>query len=138
MKNKSILPLFIALLMMTTINVFASQPSPNDSFLIARTWHCFTSKANAPRFEKIIRDEVIPSLAGGIKGYKGIQVLEFEKGTEVEFTTIMFFDSIESVKAFAGENYTRAHIDPKLRPLFLRFDPVAQHNKVFYSSLNRQ
>ena len=65
-----------------------------------------------------------------IDGFKGIQLLRRNIGDEVEFITIMRFDSIESVRAFAGENYELAVVPTKARALLSRFDARSQHYKV--------
>jgi len=66
------------------------------------------------------------------KGCLGIQVLRRDSGKEVEFTTIMLFNSLSAVKEFAGEDYEAAHLDPKVRPLLLRYDDrVAHHETLF-------
>jgi heme-degrading monooxygenase HmoA len=65
-----------------------------------------------------------------IKGYKGIQLLRRELPDETEFITIMWFDSIDSVKAFAGIDYERAVVPDNARKVLSRFDPVSQHYTV--------
>jgi hypothetical protein len=49
---------------------------------------------------------------------------------EVEFITVMLFDSVESVKQFAGEDYERAYVPPKARELLTRFDERSQHYEI--------
>jgi hypothetical protein len=49
---------------------------------------------------------------------------------EVEFVTIMWFDSIEAVRTFAGEDYEAAVVPPKARALLSRFDARSQHYEV--------
>ncbi|AHM58795.1 hypothetical protein D770_02630 [Flammeovirgaceae bacterium 311] len=68
------------------------------------------------------------------QGFRGIQLLRREAESEVEFTTIMWFDSIETVKAFAGEQFEKAHIDPILQTLLTRYDTIAVHQQVRFSN----
>jgi hypothetical protein len=49
---------------------------------------------------------------------------------EMEFVTIMIFDSIEAVKAFAGERYETAVVPGKARKLLKHFDATSQHYEV--------
>jgi hypothetical protein len=49
---------------------------------------------------------------------------------EVEFVTIMWFDSIEAVRSFAGEHYEAAVVPTKARALLSRFDARSQHYEV--------
>jgi hypothetical protein len=62
-----------------------------------------------------------------IAGYRGISLCKRESGAEVEFVTIMWFDSLEAVRAFAGEKYEMAVVPPKARAVLSRFDPLSAH-----------
>ncbi|MFW9832045.1 MAG: hypothetical protein ACFFD8_09755 [Candidatus Thorarchaeota archaeon] len=42
----------------------------------------------------------------------------------------MWFDSIEAVQAFAGDDYETAVVPPKARALLSRYDTHAQHYEV--------
>lgn len=46
---------------------------------------------------------------------------------EVEFTTIIWFDSLDSVKGFMGENYRQAHMPENARAVLKRFESEAEH-----------
>jgi hypothetical protein len=62
-----------------------------------------------------------------IRGFKGIQLLRREVGEEVEFVTMMLFDSLEAVRKFAGEDYEMAVVPEKARAVLSRFDERSQH-----------
>lgn len=49
---------------------------------------------------------------------------------EVEFVTVMWFDSLDAVKAFAGEDVEAAVVPPKARALLSRFDARSEHYSV--------
>ncbi|MEW6050385.1 MAG: antibiotic biosynthesis monooxygenase [Candidatus Zixiibacteriota bacterium] len=99
--------------------------------MIARIWHGWTSKENADNYEKLLKTEVLPGIAAmNIPGYRNIQVLRRPLADEVEFITIMRFDSLESVKRFVGEDYERAHVPPKARAVLDRFDERSQHYEI--------
>jgi hypothetical protein len=51
-------------------------------------------------------------------------------GEEVEFLTIMWFESLEAVKHFAGEDYEHAYVPPKAREILSRFDDRSQHYEI--------
>ncbi|HEV7515935.1 MAG TPA: antibiotic biosynthesis monooxygenase, partial [Thermoanaerobaculia bacterium] len=51
-------------------------------------------------------------------------------GGEVEFVTVMGFDSLDAVRAFAGEDYEVAVVPPQARALLARFDTRSQHYDV--------
>ena len=65
-----------------------------------------------------------------IEGYKGIQLFRRGIEEEVEFITIMWFDSLENVKMFAGEDYEAAVVPSNARAVLKRFDDYSQHYEV--------
>ena len=69
-------------------------------------------------------------LARNVAGFRRIEVLRGRAGEEVEFATVMWFDSLESVKAFAGDDCETAGALPKARALLKRFEPRSGHNDV--------
>lgn len=96
--------------------------------MISRIWHGWTTRANASAYEALLRTEVLTAIADRrIEGYKGAHLLRRESGEEVEFVTILWFDTIEAVQAFAGEDYERAVVPPKARALLARFDARSAH-----------
>jgi hypothetical protein len=51
-------------------------------------------------------------------------------GHEIEFITIMWFDSIDAVRKFAGEYYEQAVVPSTAHKLLSRFDERSQHYEV--------
>ena len=102
--------------------------------MISRIWHGWTRPENADAYEQLLRMEIFPGIqARRIPGYMGIQLHRRDSGGEVEFVTIMWFDSIESVRAFAGPDYETSVVPPKARALLSRFDARSQHYQVIES-----
>jgi heme-degrading monooxygenase HmoA len=96
--------------------------------MILRIWHGWTSLANADAYEHLLREEIFVGIAGrNIRGYRGIKLLRRQVGSEVEFITIMSFDSLDAVKEFAGQDYEAAVVPPKARELLSRYDDRSQH-----------
>ena len=99
--------------------------------MIARLWHGWTTLANADIYENLLKTEIFPGIAAkGVAGYRGIRLLRRMHEKEVEFITMMEFDSWEAVKQFAGEDYERAYVPPKAREVLARFDERSQHYEV--------
>ncbi|HEX8666530.1 MAG TPA: antibiotic biosynthesis monooxygenase [Beijerinckiaceae bacterium] len=99
--------------------------------MIARVWHGWTTPQNADAYEGLLKTEIFPGIAAkGVKGYRGIELLRRPLGAEVEFVTIMRFDSWEAVKAFAGEDHETAYVPAKAREVLARFDARSQHYEV--------
>lgn len=96
--------------------------------MISRIWHGYTTKSNSDVYENLLKSEIFVGIKNReIKGYKGIQLLRRELADETEFITIMWFDSIESVVAFAGNDYEKAVVPDSARKVLSRFDQVSQH-----------
>lgn len=96
--------------------------------MIARIWHGWTTPGDADTYETLLRDEVFPGIAEKAgDGYRGIELLRRPADGEVEFITIMWFESLDDIKAFAGEDYELAYVPPKAREVLARFDVRSQH-----------
>ena len=99
--------------------------------MISRVWHGWTTPANADAYESLLKTEIFQGIQGRqIAGYRGIHLLRRDLGDEVEFVTIMWFESIEAVRTFAGEDYEAAVVPPKARAVLSRFDARSQHCEV--------
>lgn len=99
--------------------------------MISRIWHGYTTHENADVYENLLRSEIFEGISQkNIPGYRGIHLLRRSLDNEVEFITIMWFDSIEAVKIFAGEDYEQCVVPPKARQVLSRFDELSQHYEV--------
>ena len=99
--------------------------------MINRIWHGWTTHENADTYENLLKTEIFPGIADkNISGYRGVQLLRQQHEDEVEFITIMSFDSLDDVKNFVGENYTQAYVPPKAREVLKRFDDQSQHYEI--------
>lgn len=99
--------------------------------MISRIWHGWTTPDNADAYEALLKTEIFEGIRDRqIAGYRGIHLLRRDLGDEVEFVTIMWFDSIEAVRTFAGEDYEAAVVPPKARAVLSRFDARSQHYEV--------
>jgi antibiotic biosynthesis monooxygenase (ABM) superfamily enzyme len=99
--------------------------------MIGRIWHGWTKPENADKYEQLLKEEIFPGIAAKkVTGYQGIQLLRRPLDNEIEFVTIMWFDSWEAVKQFAGENYEQAYVPPKAREVLERFDERSQHYEI--------
>ena len=96
--------------------------------MVSRIWHGWTGHEDADAYEALLRHEIFAGIAARqIEGYRGIHLLRRELETETEFVTIMWFDSLAAVCAFAGEDYETAVVPPKARALLAHFDARSAH-----------
>lgn len=100
--------------------------------MIARFWHGWTTRDDADAYEDLLRTEIFPGIASkGVEGYRGIRLFRRISGEdEVEFVTVMHFDSLGAVREFAGTEYERAYVPTAARDLLVRWDEVATHYEV--------
>lgn len=94
--------------------------------MITRLWHGWTSKENAGAYEELLRTKILPGIHR-VQGYEGAYLLRRELEDEVEFVTLTMFESMEAVRAFAGERYEVAVVPPEARALLSRFDQTSIH-----------
>jgi heme-degrading monooxygenase HmoA len=98
---------------------------------ICRIWRGWTTPQNAAAYEAIVRGEVIPEIeARGIPGFLSIDLMRRQVEDGVEFATIMWFEDLESVKAFVGDDYELAHVPERARAVLSRFDERSAHYDV--------
>ena len=103
--------------------------------MISRVWHGWTSRENADAYEELLRSEIFAGIAKrSIQGYRDLHLLRRDVDDGVEFVTIMWFDSLDAVRAFAGEDYEVAVVPPKARQLLSRFDARSAHYQVIETS----
>jgi hypothetical protein len=110
--------------------------------MISRIWHGWTTPANADAYEALLKSEIFVGISErDMPGYHGIQLLRRDVGDEVEFVTIMEFDSIDAVRIFVGNDpkspislddkgYEACVVPPSARKVLKRFDERSQHYEV--------
>lgn len=97
--------------------------------MIARVWHGWTKPEDAEGYEEHLRPELLPGLSK-VKGFRGSYLLRREAGDEVEFVTLILWESLEDVRAVAGADYETAVIPEARRKYLKRFDAKAAHYEV--------
>jgi len=96
--------------------------------VISRIWHGWTTRENAASYETLLRSEILPGIANrSIRGLESAHLLRRDVPEGVEFVTILWFDTLEAVRGFAGEDYEAAVVPEKARRLLARFDARSQH-----------
>ena len=100
--------------------------------MVARTWRGYATRAQADAYAAMLKPELLPGLSQ-VKGYRGSYLLRRNLGDEVEFITIILWDSLDAIKAIAGDDYERAIVPEERRKHLLRWDDVAAHYEVDHS-----
>lgn len=97
--------------------------------MIARVWRGFTKPGHADAYQAMLTPELLPGLSSH-HGFRGSYLLRREAGDEAEFVTIILWDSLEDVRAVAGNDYERAVVPPERRPHLSRYDEKASHYNI--------
>lgn len=97
--------------------------------MIARIWHGYTTDANAQAYAAMLETEILPGIMNGL-GYKGSYLLQRRCGGEVEFVTVMLWESLESLRAFAGPDYEKAIVPPERRKFLSRYEEHSAHYEI--------
>jgi heme-degrading monooxygenase HmoA len=99
--------------------------------VISRVWHGYTAPTEADAYEALLREEIFTGIeARSIDGFREIQLFRRDVGDEVEFVTVMWFDSLDAVRTFAGADHEVAVVPDAARALLARFDARSQHYEV--------
>lgn len=104
--------------------------------MISRVWHGWTATPDdSDAYERLLLTDMLPGIAErGIPGYRGAYLYRRPHGEGgAEFVTTLFFDSLDDVRAFAGEDYETAVIHPDAHALLARHDARAAHYEVLLS-----
>ncbi len=97
--------------------------------MIARIWHGYTRPEHADAYESMLKPELLPGI-GKVKGYRGSYLLRRNAGAEIEFVTIMLWDSIDAIRAVTGPDYETAVIPEERRKYLSRYDPKSLHYEI--------
>jgi heme-degrading monooxygenase HmoA len=96
--------------------------------VIKRIWHGYATPERADDYESLLKAEIIKGIEGkNIPGFRRIEVLRRAVGDEIEFVTIMEFETLDSVKAFVGDDFEAAYVPAEARAILKRFDERSQH-----------
>ena len=97
--------------------------------MIARTWHgrVPTSKADE-YYQYLLRTGLADYTA--TPGNRGLQVLRRTDGEVTHYLLVTFWESLEAIKRFAGDDYQRARYYPEDDAYLLEREPLVTHYQV--------
>ena len=89
--------------------------------MIGRIWHGYTKPEHADAYEAMLKPELLPGISKA-KGYRGSYLLRRAVGGEVEFVTIMLWDSIDAIRVVAGPDYETAVVPEERRKYLAHYE----------------
>jgi heme-degrading monooxygenase HmoA len=97
--------------------------------MIARFWTAKIAKAHAPAYANHLKSQVLTTLRK-VDGYVGAKLLERETSDGVEIVVVTLWESLDSIKKFAGPDLEKAVVSDDIVSLFLQYDKRVRHYKV--------
>jgi len=95
---------------------------------IKRVWHGWTTHKNAELYQELLHKVVFPSIeAKNTSGFRSVELLRRDLKDEVEFVTIMTFNSLQNVKDFQGKDYKKSYVPEPAQKLLKRWEKTANH-----------
>lgn len=94
--------------------------------MIARVWRGYTKPEDADAYEAMLKPELLPGLERA-KGYIGSFLGRRMVADEIEFMTVIFWESLDSIKLIAGPGFESAVIPEERRKYLVRYDSHAAH-----------
>jgi heme-degrading monooxygenase HmoA len=94
--------------------------------MITRMWRGWTAEANADAYERFLRTDLFPEVAK-LPGFLAARILRRPLDDEEEFVTLVTFESLDAVRAFAGDDYETPVIEPEAQRLLSRYEDRASH-----------
>jgi heme-degrading monooxygenase HmoA len=97
--------------------------------MIARIWRGAVRTQDADEYVKYIEDTGLAGYAE-TPGNRGAWMLRREVGDLTEFITLSYWESLDAVKAFAGEDYETAVYYPEDDRFLVRRADTCEHYEV--------
>jgi len=99
--------------------------------MIVRLWHGRTKISKADEYAKFMKERAAPDY-GSIDGLKKLYFLRRNDGDVAHFLLITLWDSMNSVKKFAGEHSEKAKYYPEDNSFLLEKEENAALYEVFF------
>jgi len=95
---------------------------------IKRVWRGWTTPENADPYRDLLKNHVRPGIeAKNIPGYRSLELMSRDLGEEIEFMTVMTFDSLDNIGGLQGADYERAYVPDVAQAVLKRWDQTCLH-----------
>ncbi len=97
--------------------------------MIARMWHGRVSTSKAKAYREFLNACAVPDYQS-VSGNLSVHILERAEGEVTHFITLTFWENLEVIKTFAGEDIEVAKYYPEDKDFLLEFEPIVFHYEV--------
>jgi len=103
--------------------------------MIARLWHGKVSSAKATDYHQYLLATGLKEYAA-VPGNRSVSLLKKEEGNITHYYTLTYWDDVNAIKQFAGEDYEKARYYPEDKDYLLEFEPLVMHYEVLEHLVN--
>ncbi len=97
--------------------------------MIIRMWHGRVQHDDAPAYREFLKQRAIPDYRS-VKGNIDVKILERREDDATHFITMTSWDTLDSIKSFAGDEVEKAKYYPEDAGYLLEFEPSVVHYEV--------
>lgn len=101
--------------------------------VIVRIWHGRVPEGKAEAYRDFLVRRAVPDYES-VEGNLGVEILVRKSGGVADFLILSYWESMEAVRRFAGEDYERAKYYEEDKDFLLEFEPNVQHYRIVWSS----
>jgi heme-degrading monooxygenase HmoA len=105
--------------------------------MIARIWHGITPASKADEYVEFLQQSGVRDYQA-TEGNRGVHLLRRIEGDQAHFLILTFWDSVESIKRFAGEDYEKARYYPEDEEYLVEFEETVTHYERVFSSSSKE
>ena len=97
--------------------------------MVVRTWSARATKAGADSYSAYFETTLLPELRQ-LPGFSGAYLLARDDGDLVELTAHTIWESLDAIRAFAGDDITTAVVEPEALAVLQHSDSTVVHRDV--------
>jgi heme-degrading monooxygenase HmoA len=97
--------------------------------MIARIWSAQTTPEQAPAYIEHLSTQVLPAVRQ-VDGFAGLLLLQRPDAGAVEILVVTYWESLDAVRGFAGDDLEQAVVAAEAAAVLTRFDSRVRHYQV--------
>lgn len=97
--------------------------------MIARYWRGLVKRDSADAYIAHLQSDTLPQLVQ-LAGFHDARILRRELPQGVEFLVVTFWESLDAIRAFAGNDVESAVVPPQARDMMIEYERKSRHYEV--------